>query len=53
MTRPSSNYLRGSRIAPPAITGRETTADLIDQAFLAYNAGRLREGCVLFTQRML
>ena len=53
MTRPSANYLRGTRIAPPAITGRETAADLIDNAFLAYNAGRLREGCILFTQRML
>ena len=35
------------------ITGQETVADLIDNAFLAYNAGRLREGCQLFTQRML
>ena len=26
------------RIAPPAVTGRETAADLIDQAFLSYNA---------------
>ncbi|MBS1241179.1 MAG: hypothetical protein H6R40_606, partial [Gemmatimonadetes bacterium] len=24
MSRPSANYLRGTRIAPPAITGRET-----------------------------
>ena len=53
MTRPSANYLRGTRIAPTAITGRETAADLIENAFLAYNAGRLREGCILFTQRML
>jgi deoxyhypusine synthase len=53
MTRPSANHLRGRRINPEAITGRETAADLIDSAFLAYNAGRLREGCQLFTQRML
>ena len=53
MTRPSANFLRGTRIAPPAITGRETAADLIENAFLAYNAGRLREGCILFAQRML
>jgi deoxyhypusine synthase len=53
MTRPSASFLRGKRIDPPAITGRETAADLIDQAFLAYNAGRLREGCYLFTHRML
>ncbi|HEU5048736.1 MAG TPA: deoxyhypusine synthase family protein, partial [Gemmatimonadales bacterium] len=53
MTRPSAQYLRGQRIEPAAITGRETAADLIDSAFLAYNAGRLRDGCMLFTQRML
>ena len=53
MTRPSAAYLRGQRIDPKAVTGGETAADLIDNAFLAYNAGRLREGCALFTQRML
>jgi deoxyhypusine synthase len=49
----SKKYLRGQRINPTAITGQETAADLIDNAFLAYNAGRLKEGCHLFTQRML
>jgi deoxyhypusine synthase len=53
MTRPSHDYLRGARIDPSPISGRETAADLIDNAFLAYNAGRLREGCHLFTRRML
>jgi deoxyhypusine synthase len=53
MTRPSHEYLRGQRIDPAPIDGRETAADLIDNAFLAYNAGRLREGCALFTRRML
>ena len=53
MSRPSAPYLRGQRINPDAISGRETAADLIDGAFMAYNAGRLREGCALFTQRML
>ncbi|PYP41565.1 MAG: deoxyhypusine synthase [Gemmatimonadetes bacterium] len=53
MTRPSASFLRGRRIDPDAITGRETVADLIDNAFLAYNAGRLREACVLFSERML
>src|SRR4051794_41756839 len=53
MTRPSAPYLRGQRIDPKATTGKETVAELIDNAFLAYNAGRLREGCQLFTQRML
>ena len=53
MTRPSAAYLRGQRIDPSAISGQESAADLIDSAFLAYNGGRLREGCALFTQRML
>ena len=53
MTRPSDQYLRGQRIDPAAISGQETAAALIDNAFLAYNAGRLREGCQLFTQQML
>jgi deoxyhypusine synthase len=53
MTRPSAKHLGGRRINPKAITGKETVADLVDDAFLAYNAGRLREGCQLFTQRML
>jgi deoxyhypusine synthase len=53
MTRPSSAYLRGKRIDPQAINGQELVADLVDNAFLAYNAGRLREACHLFTQRML
>jgi len=53
MTRPSGPYLRGQRIDPTAITGAEQIADLVDNAFLAYNAGRLREGCQLFTARML
>jgi deoxyhypusine synthase len=53
MPRPSGPYLRGQRIDPTAITGAEQIADLVDNAFLAYNAGRLREGCQLFTTRML
>ena len=53
MTRPSSAYLRGKRIDPQAINGQENVADLVDNAFLAFNAGRLREACHLFTRRML
>lgn len=53
MTDPKSRYLSGGSISPDPITGRETVADLVDNAFLAYNAGRLREACRLFSQRML
>src|SRR4029078_319989 len=48
-----SKFLRGERIEPKPINGAETTADLIDNAFLAYNAARLREACALFTTKML
>lgn len=41
------------RIDPPAIRSNLSAADLLDQAFLSYNAGRLREGCQLYAQRML
>jgi deoxyhypusine synthase len=41
------------RIAPPAVTGREVAADLIEQTFLSYNAGRLREVCQVFTRKFL
>ena len=46
-------YLGGKRIDPPAITGQESAADLIDHAFLAYNGARLREGARLLVERML
>lgn len=41
------------RIAPPAVTGDVSAADLVDQAFLSYNGGRLRELCQVFTRKML
>jgi deoxyhypusine synthase len=53
MANPGCEYLRGQRIDPRPISGRETAADLIDNAFLAYNGGRLREACRLFAERML
>ncbi|HEY6222608.1 MAG TPA: deoxyhypusine synthase [Gemmatimonadales bacterium] len=49
----TSGFLRGPRIDPHAITGKESVAELVDNAFLAYNAGRLREACRLYTDRML
>ena len=51
MTR--KDFLRGQRIDPKGITGRETVPELVDGAFLAYNAGRLAEACRLFSERML
>jgi len=36
-------YLRGKRILPKLITGKESLTDLIGRVFLAYNAARLHE----------
>ncbi|MBX6330711.1 MAG: deoxyhypusine synthase [Gemmatimonadaceae bacterium] len=51
--KPASRFLRGQRIDPRRIDGRETVAELIDGTFLAYNAARLREAAQLFTEKML
>jgi deoxyhypusine synthase len=48
-----SRYLSGAKIAPQPVTKDMSAADLIDSAFLAYNGGRLRDGCRLFAERML
>src|SRR5690348_562210 len=53
MAKKKSRFLQGRRINPAAITPKTSVADLIDEAFLAYNAARLREACQLFTQKML
>ncbi len=53
MARKQSKFLRGRAIDPVPITGDTRIADLVDNAFLAYNAARLREACWLFTQKML
>src|SRR5260221_5566795 len=41
------------RISPPALTGATSLPQIIDEAFLSYNAGRLREACRLYTGKML
>jgi deoxyhypusine synthase len=41
------------RIEPPALSGSTPLPRLIDEAFLSYNAGRLREACRLFATKML
>ena len=46
-------YLSGKRIMPKGITGKEKLADMMSSVFLAYNSARLREGCELFTRKML
>ena len=53
MAKKQSKFLRGRRIDPKPITRATKLTDLVDGAFLAYNAARLREACWLFTQKML
>ena len=48
-----SPHLTGRSIDPNPLTGRESVTELVDGAFHAYNAGRLREACHLFTKKML
>lgn len=47
------DFLGGGAIDPTPVTGSMTVADLVDSAFLAYNAARLREACRLFVGKML
>lgn len=53
MAKKRSKFLQGKRIDPQPITRETTLADLVDEAFVAYNGARLREACQLFTQKML
>ena len=53
MGKQKSKFLQGKRIDPAPIEKNVVVADLIDEAFLAYNAARLREACQLFTKKML
>src|ERR1017187_2108717 len=46
-------FMSGKRILPKNLTGKEKLPDVIDNAFLAYNGARLREGCQLFAEKML
>jgi deoxyhypusine synthase len=45
--------LSHKRIDPPPITAQTALPRLIEEAFLSYNAGRLREACRLFATKML
>jgi deoxyhypusine synthase len=41
------------RIAPPPVTAQMSVAQLLDDVYLSYNAGRLREACQLFAGKLL
>jgi deoxyhypusine synthase len=46
-------YFSGRRVLPKNLTGKDKLADMVDDTFLAYNSGRLRESCQLFVEKML
>ena len=48
-----SRYLSGARILPPPVRKGMAASEVIERTFLAYNAGRLREGGRLLSERML
>jgi deoxyhypusine synthase len=41
------------RIDPPALTGETPLPQALEEAFLSYNGGRVREACRLFAAKML
>ncbi len=52
-TKANNRFLRGARIMPRKIDGTESVVQLIEGTFQAYNSGRLREACQLFSEKML
>src|SRR5512140_2960260 len=51
--RARNRFLRGARIMPRKIDGTESVVQLVEGTFHAYNSGRLREACQLFSGKML
>ena len=45
--------MKGKRIQPPPIEAGKSVTRLVDEHFLAYNAGRLREAAGLLANKML
>jgi deoxyhypusine synthase len=53
---PAQPYLQQishKRIDPPPLTGQTPLTQAIDECFLSYNAGRLREACRVYATKML
>src|SRR5688572_21656855 len=53
MAKRTSKFLQGRKIDPAPISKDTTIAQLVDEAFIAYNGARLREACQLFSLKML
>lgn len=48
-----SEFLSGKKIDPKPINPSTSITELVDNNFVSYNAGRLREVCQLFTDKIL
>ncbi len=48
-----SDFLSGRRIDPKPINPSTSLTELVDNNFISYNAGRLREACQLFAEKIL
>lgn len=53
MKQAKSKFLKGKQIIPKPIPKNIKVTDLIDEYFHVYNAGRLREACHLYSEKML
>jgi deoxyhypusine synthase len=53
MVHSKHKLLKGKPINPKPIPKNISVTQLVDDYFQAYNAGRLREACQLFTEKML
>ena len=49
----ASKFLSGKKIDPKPIQPATPITELVDNNFISYNAGRLREACQLFTEKIL
>jgi deoxyhypusine synthase len=53
MPSKKASFLSGKKIDPRPIKKNVSVVELVEKHFQAYNAGRLREACQLFAQKML
>ena len=51
--QPFLHRISHKRINPPAVSGQMPLSQLLEEVFLSYNAGRLREACRLYATKML
>ncbi|MBL8149258.1 MAG: deoxyhypusine synthase [Blastocatellia bacterium] len=48
-----NRFLSGKKIDPKPISSSTTLVELVENNFVSYNGGRLREACQLFVEKML